>query len=87
MITLWDAVTGRKLREWQFPGQVYASITPDGRHLATANANGTVYILRLPDDLLPPKKLSAAQASHHDDSITPVKVVPSFPLIYADRSS
>jgi serine/threonine-protein kinase len=67
LVTLWNAVTGKSLREWQFPGWVYASIAPDGRHLATANANGTVYILRLPDDLLPPKVLSAEQAKKQQE--------------------
>ncbi len=34
------------LREWQLPGPVNG-VAADGRHLATANGNGTVYILRL----------------------------------------
>jgi formylglycine-generating enzyme required for sulfatase activity len=59
LVTLWNAVTGKSLREWQFPG-VYASIAPDGRHLATANGNGTVYILRIAEG--PPRALSAEEA-------------------------
>ncbi|MEK7216233.1 MAG: WD40 repeat domain-containing protein, partial [Chloroflexota bacterium] len=47
-VILWDAVTGAKLREWQLPGPVHAvAFAADGRHLATANGNGTVYILRI----------------------------------------
>jgi WD40 repeat protein len=35
-------------RAWQLPGPVHGvAIAPDGRHAATANANGTVYILRI----------------------------------------
>jgi ribonuclease J len=37
-----------KLREWKLPGGVWrAAFAPDGRHLATVNRNGTLYILRL----------------------------------------
>jgi WD40 repeat protein len=35
---------------WQLPGPVHGlAVSPDGRYLATANGNGTVYILRLAD--------------------------------------
>ena len=48
-LTLWDADAARKVREVTLPGPVLSfSFAADGRHLATANANGTVYILRLP---------------------------------------
>jgi WD40 repeat protein/tRNA A-37 threonylcarbamoyl transferase component Bud32 len=42
-------VNGRELRQWEMPGAVIhdLSYSPDGRHLAVANGNGTVYILRL----------------------------------------
>jgi hypothetical protein len=34
---------------WELPGRVVdASYHPGGEYLATANANGTVYILRVP---------------------------------------
>ncbi len=47
-IVLWDVATGEKRREWQLPGVVLSvAFAPDGRHLAAANALGTVYILRL----------------------------------------
>jgi formylglycine-generating enzyme required for sulfatase activity len=47
-VMLWDPATGAKLREWQLPGPVHAvAFANDGRHLATANGNGTVYILRI----------------------------------------
>ena len=47
-VILWETMTGSKYREWQLPGQV-ARITfaDDGRHLITANENGTLYVLRL----------------------------------------
>ncbi len=44
-----DVESGARLREWQLPGPVHAvSFAADGRHLATANGNGTVYLFRLP---------------------------------------
>jgi WD40 repeat protein len=46
-IILWG-IDGSKLREWKLPGSVYRAVfAPDGRHLATVNRNGTLYILRL----------------------------------------
>jgi serine/threonine-protein kinase len=48
-LTIWDADAARKVRELTFPGPVLSfSFAADGRHLATVNANATVYILRLP---------------------------------------
>jgi WD40 repeat protein len=47
-IIVWDAAAGTKLREWQLPGPVPGvAFASDARHLAAANGNGTVYILRL----------------------------------------
>ena len=58
-VILWDA-NAVKIHEWQLPGPVHAvAFAADGRHLATANGNGTVYILRIPP---PPKALTADEA-------------------------
>ncbi len=47
-VVVWGAGDGKRLCEWQFGGQVHdVAIASDGHHLATANANGTIYILRL----------------------------------------
>jgi hypothetical protein len=47
-VVLWDPVARAKRREWTLPGVVHdVAFAPDSRHLATANGNGTVYILRL----------------------------------------
>jgi WD40 repeat protein len=47
-IILWDVAAGDRLREWELPGRVYdVAFAADGRHLAAANGNGTVYLLRL----------------------------------------
>jgi WD40 repeat protein len=47
-IIVWDAVSGEKKSEWKLPGAVNGlAVAPDGRHLATANGNSTVFILRL----------------------------------------
>ena len=46
---------GKFLREWTFPGKVHRVLfAPDGRHLVTANTNGTLYVLRLrPREMMP----------------------------------
>lgn len=46
-LDFWDVETGRKLREIRLPGPARPSLAPDGRHIALANTNGTVYILRI----------------------------------------
>ena len=47
-VILWEAATGGKYREWQLPGTVRrVEFAEDGRHLITANGNGTLYVLRL----------------------------------------
>jgi WD40 repeat protein len=47
-VILWEAASGTRLREWQLPAEAPGVVfAHDGRHLAIANANGTVYILRL----------------------------------------
>jgi WD40 repeat protein len=47
-VILWDVAEGKQVRQWQFPGWVNGiAFTPVGRHLAVANGNGTIYILRL----------------------------------------
>jgi WD40 repeat protein len=48
-VVVWDV--GRRFQRiaWQLPGRVtQVDFAADGRHLATANANGTVYVFRLP---------------------------------------
>jgi hypothetical protein len=48
-VILWEAATRKKLHEWVLPGPVFrVAVAPDGRHLATANSNGTAYFLRPP---------------------------------------
>jgi WD40 repeat protein len=45
----WNAQSGQKVWECQLPGAVnHLAFAPDGSHLATANGNGTIYILRIP---------------------------------------
>ena len=67
-MTVWDVEKRNVLKSWELPGGVGAvAFAADGRHLATANGNGTVYILRLPDELLPPKALTAEQAKKQQD--------------------
>jgi WD40 repeat protein len=47
-LALWDLAKKAKARGWQLPASFRAAaFAPDGRHLALANVNGTVYILRV----------------------------------------
>jgi WD40 repeat protein len=56
VIKVWDITTGKSLREWDLhiPSQptrpfVHSlAFTPDGKQLATANANTTAYLLDCP---------------------------------------
>lgn len=46
-LILWDAAGGAVKKSWTLRFPIHAvAYAPDGRHLLTANANGTVYILR-----------------------------------------
>jgi hypothetical protein len=46
-VAVWDA-NGRVLARWRLPGPVNAvAFDPTGEHLATGNASGTVYVLRV----------------------------------------
>jgi WD40 repeat protein len=47
-VRLWEASSGKPLREIRLPGPAQGvAFALDGRHLATANSNGTLFILRL----------------------------------------
>jgi WD40 repeat protein len=47
-LTVWDR-KGNIIAEGQLPGAAWGVVpAPDGRHVATLNHNGTVYIIRLP---------------------------------------
>jgi WD40 repeat protein/serine/threonine protein kinase len=52
-VILWDPATGQVNKQFKLgprDSQIqHIAFSPDGRHLATANANGTIYILRLRD--------------------------------------
>ena len=48
LVLLWDTQTGRLRARWPMPGPVQRlTFADDSEHLATANANGTVYVYRL----------------------------------------
>ena len=55
VVEIWDILNRRLLHSISlrpFPADVAAAIpAPDGRHLITANPNGTIYVLRLPEAL------------------------------------
>ncbi|GIW80574.1 MAG: hypothetical protein KatS3mg105_2381 [Gemmatales bacterium] len=47
-VILWNVTDKKPLEEWSLPWPVRCvTFAPDNRHLATANDNGSVYILRL----------------------------------------
>jgi serine/threonine protein kinase len=51
VVTLFET-SGKKVRDWSLPGLSNDAVfAPDGRHIAVAGSNGTVYILRI----LPPQ--------------------------------
>ena len=48
--SLKDPAAPREMRSWKLPvGVNGAAYTPDGKFLVTANADGTAYVLELPD--------------------------------------
>jgi WD40 repeat protein len=56
-IAIWDLPTSRKVMEWGPSVSDFVDLfefAPDGRHLATANANGTVYLFRIPEQSAKP---------------------------------
>jgi WD40 repeat protein/tRNA A-37 threonylcarbamoyl transferase component Bud32 len=54
LLQLLEAASGKRLRQWQWPGMTTTALAfaPDGRHLAVGNRDGTAYVLRL---AAPPK--------------------------------
>ena len=47
-LILWDAESGKRLKEWIFGEQIGGvALTTDGRHLAVGVNTGVIYILRL----------------------------------------
>ncbi|MFO0851902.1 MAG: WD40 repeat domain-containing protein [Gemmataceae bacterium] len=47
-VTVWDRA-GKELRAWKLPvAPAAAAFTPDGKHLAAGNKDGTAYLLELP---------------------------------------
>lgn len=48
-VIVWDIASRQAVKKWSFPGAVHAlAFTSDSQHLATANGNGTAYLIRLP---------------------------------------
>lgn len=49
-VKVWN-LDGKEVRGWKLPTAANAAaFTPDGRRLVTANKDGTLYVLELPDD-------------------------------------
>ncbi len=51
-VVVLEVTTGQTLWEWRVPVQIggvnAVDLSPDGRHLLTANGDGTIYVIRLP---------------------------------------
>ena len=47
-IVIVDVESGKKVHEWKLPGGADVAFAWDGRHVATGNADATVYLLRMP---------------------------------------
>jgi WD40 repeat protein len=56
-LTVWDVAAAKEMQTWTWPGPI-ATVVPahDGRHLAVGNANGTIYVLRVPVVAQVPRK-------------------------------
>jgi WD40 repeat protein/serine/threonine protein kinase len=67
-VILWDPSSGAKFREWQLPGPIHGiAVASDGRHIVTANGNGTAYILRIAESPHSAERdLKALQTRHAD---------------------
>ena len=66
-LAVFDTGKRTKDREWQLPGPARrVRFAGDGRHLATANANGTVYIFRIGEG--PPRPINALEASRRQEA-------------------
>jgi WD40 repeat protein len=56
VVKVWETVSGKELRAWDLRAPFQRNrpfvrnlvFTPDGKHVATANANTTVYMLECP---------------------------------------
>jgi WD40 repeat protein len=45
----WREAEGKRVTGWKFPGTVKSlALTPDNKHLLTGNADGTIFVLKLP---------------------------------------
>jgi formylglycine-generating enzyme required for sulfatase activity/WD40 repeat protein/serine/threonine protein kinase len=65
-LLIWDTIGSKLLKELSVLGRPNdIAFAHDGRHLATANGNGTVYILRIADG--PPRALSAQEAKKQQE--------------------
>jgi WD40 repeat protein len=48
-VIVWDVARNKKVGDWTLPWRDSRIVfAPDGRHLALGNANGTIFLLRLP---------------------------------------
>ena len=47
-VKLWDLASGKELRKWTGVAAQALAFSPNGKHLATANQNTTLYLLECP---------------------------------------
>ena len=48
-VRAWETKTGKQVREWELRMPIGGlAFTPDGKHVVSANGNGTLYLLDLP---------------------------------------
>ena len=47
-VKLWDTNSGKELRKWSGVAVQSLTFAPDGKHVATANQNTTLYLLECP---------------------------------------
>jgi WD40 repeat protein len=61
-VVLWEAASGRRLREWWAPGGAVPSFAPDGRHLLVVTGVGEAWVVRLCAGQDSPDRKLAARA-------------------------
>ncbi|HEV3303237.1 MAG TPA: M56 family metallopeptidase [Planctomycetaceae bacterium] len=68
-VSVWDAASGKMISESLMPGDVRKlTFSPDKRHIATVNQNGTIYVLRIKDRGAAQNRVTNPEKGSRDNS-------------------